>query len=77
MARAYAGVLGSLGMAVTMARGAILGAGIEGTAMTAVVAMLALAVVGLVVGGVAEATVDRSVFDQLEKKVEEHTARQA
>ena len=71
MARAYAGVLGSLAWAVTFARGALLGGSIEGTAQTAVVAMLLLAGVGLLVGQVAEATVDESVRQRLQRQLDE------
>lgn len=74
MARAYAGVLGSLAWAVTFARGAMLGAGIEGTAQTAVVAMLALAGVGLIVGQIAEVTVDESVRQRLQRQLEDYEA---
>lgn len=77
MARAYAGVLGSLAVAVTFARGALLGAGFEGTVQTAVVAMLALAGVGLIVGQIAEATVDESVRQRLQQQIEQHEAKQA
>lgn len=77
MARAYAGVLGSLAMGVTFARGAILGASIEGTAQTAVIAMLALALVGLVVGQIAEATVDEAVRQRLQKQLEENNTKEA
>lgn len=76
MARAYAGVLGSLAVAVTFARGALAGAGFEGTAQTAVVAMLALAGVGLVVGWIAEATIDESVRQRLQTQIEQHEARE-
>lgn len=77
MARAYAGVLGSLAVAVTFARGALLGAGFEGTVQTAVVAMLALAGVGLIVGQLAEATIDESVRQKLQAQIEEYEARKA
>lgn len=77
MARAYAGVLGSLAVAVTFARGALLGAGFEGTVHTAVVAMLALAGVGLIVGQLAEATVDDSVRQKLQAQIEQYEARRA
>lgn len=77
MARAYAGALGSLALAVTFARGALLGAGFEGTAQTAFLAMLALAGVGLVVGQVAEATVDESVRQRLQRQIDEHEAKKA
>lgn len=77
MAKAYAGVLGSLAVAVTFARGALVGAGFEGTAQTAVVAMLALAGVGFLVGAIAEATIDESVRQRLQKQIEQHETKQA
>ena len=71
MARTYAGVLGFLGMGITLLRGAIAGAGLEGTVSTAVTAMVALALVGFVVGWIAEATIDESVRAQMEKQLAE------
>ena len=77
MARAYAGVLGLLGMSVTLMRGALQGGGFEGTVTTAVVAMLALAGVGLLVGQVAEATVDESVRQRLQAQIEQYETKEA
>ena len=57
-------------MAVVMARGAMLGSGIVGTAQAAVVAMLALAVVGAIVGAIAAATIDQSVQQQLQAQLD-------
>ena len=71
MAKTYAGVLGSLGVAVAMLRGAIAGAGLEGTVLASVNAMIALAAVGFVVGSIAEATVDSSVRTRLESQLAE------
>ena len=71
MAKTYAGVLGSLGVAVAMLRGAIAGAGLEGTVLTSVNAMIALAAVGFVVGSIAETTVDNSVRTRLESRLAE------
>ncbi len=76
MARAYAGVLGSLAWAVTFARGALLGGSVERTAETAVVAMLLLAGVGLLVGLIAEATVDESVRQRLQMQLDDLEAKQ-
>lgn len=76
MGRAYAGVLGSLAWAVTFARGALLGGGIEGTAQTAFIAMLVLAGVGFLVGQIAEATVDESVRQRLQRQLDELEASQ-
>lgn len=77
MARAYAGALGSLALAITFARGALLGAGFEGTAQSAILAMFALAGVGLVVGQIAEATVDESVRQRLQAQIEAHEEKKA
>lgn len=77
MAKAYAGVLGSLGMSVMLWRGVLADAGFEGTVRMAVVAMLAMALVGALVGWIAEATVDESVRNRLQKQIEEHEARDA
>ena len=71
MAKTYAGVLGSLGVAVAMLRGALAGAGFEGTVMTSVNAMIAMAAVGFVVGAIAETTVDTSVRTRLESQLAE------
>ncbi len=71
MARAYAGVLGFLGMGITLLRGAIVGAGFEGTVTSAVYAMVSLALVGFVVGWIAEATIDESVRSKMEKQLAE------
>ncbi|MGL4514200.1 MAG: hypothetical protein ACRCT8_14005 [Lacipirellulaceae bacterium] len=71
MAQSYAGVLGCLGMAVAMARGALAGAGFEGTATTAVTALVTFAAVGGLVGWIAEATIDESVRQRLEAELAE------
>ncbi len=74
MAKAYAGALGSLAWAVTFARGALLGGGIEGTAQTAFLLMAALAGVGYIVGLIAEATVEDSVRQRLQRQLDEYEA---
>lgn len=71
MARAYAGVLGSLGMAVVMLRGAIAGSGFEGTVANALPAVALLGAVGFFIGWIAEATIDESVRTRLEKQLAE------
>lgn len=71
MARAFAGTMGYLGMAVTLLRGAVAGAGIEATLSSAIIAMIALAIVGGVVGAIAKRTVDESVRSQLERQLAE------
>lgn len=69
MARAYAGFLGSLGMTVALARGAVHGAGFEGTVLQAVIAMAALAAVGAVVGSIATSTVDEAIRSKLQQQL--------
>lgn len=71
MARTYAGVLGYLGLAVTLLRGALHCGGLEGTLMQALIAMAVLAPVGAVVGAVAEQTVDESVRESLQERLAE------
>ena len=69
MASKYAGVLGALGMAVALLRGAIDAAGLEGTSQLAIQSLLLLAPVGYVVGAIAESTVDESVRQRLESQL--------
>lgn len=69
MAKQYAGALGSLGVAIVMARGAMVGAEFGSTVTTAVVALLALSAVGMVVGSIAEATVDHAVRERLQTQL--------
>lgn len=70
MARAQALVMGYLGMTVTLLRGVRAGAGIDATLLTAIGAMIAMALVGAVVGAIAQRTVDESVRSQLEKQLQ-------
>ncbi|MCO6047372.1 hypothetical protein NG895_26010 [Aeoliella sp. ICT_H6.2] len=70
MGRAYAGVLGYLAAAVTFTRGVIASGGVEGTVLSAVAAMAIFAVIGFVLGTIAQATVDRSVREQFELQVQ-------
>lgn len=69
MARTYAGILGYLGMTVTLLRGVIDGAGLEGTLLRGIAAMAAMALVGAVVGAIAQQTVDESVRTKLEQQL--------
>ncbi len=69
MGRAYAGVLGYLAAAVTLARGVIASGGVEGTVLSAIAAMAVFATIGFVLGTIAQATVDQSVREQFESQV--------
>ena len=61
MARTYAAILAHVGMLVVLLRALKDGAGFDGTILQAVVTTALLGVVGLVVGSIAEATIDESV----------------
>lgn len=69
MTRRYAGILGYLGMAIMLARGAINGGGIEGTLTQAIAALLIMALIGAVVGAIAQTTIDESVRSSLESQL--------
>lgn len=71
MARDFAGYLGSLGMIVALLRGAVHGGGIDGTILQGVACLASFAVVGAVIGAIAESVVDESVKTQLEKQLAE------
>lgn len=69
MGRIYAGILGSLAMAVVLGRGVMDSAGVEGTLSTAIIALVIFAVVGSVLGQIAQSTVDESVRQQIEMEL--------
>lgn len=73
MGRAYAGVLGYLAAAVTFTRGVIASGGIEGTMLSAIAALVIFAIIGFVLGTIAQVTVDQSVRQQLESQVQSDT----
>ncbi|TWT65404.1 hypothetical protein Pla123a_48720 [Posidoniimonas polymericola] len=77
MARDFAGYLGSLGMIVALMRGAMHGGGIDGTILQAVASLASFAVVGAVIGAIAETVVDESVRTQLEKQLAEVESAEA
>lgn len=70
MGRIYAGVLGTLAMTVVLFRGALDAGGIEGTLTMAIVAMIVFAVIGSILGYIAQATIDESVRLKLERQLE-------
>jgi VIT1/CCC1 family predicted Fe2+/Mn2+ transporter len=70
MGRAYAGVLGYLAAALTLVRGAIAHGGVEGTLLSSIAALAIFAVLGFVLGTIAEATVDQAVRQRLEAQLD-------
>jgi hypothetical protein len=69
MGRIYAGILGPLAMVVIICRGIKDSAGIEGTLTLAILALTAYAVLGAVLGRIAQATVDESVRWKIEQQL--------
>jgi hypothetical protein len=77
MARAYAGVLGFLGFAVTVARGMIDGQQATAIIAHACLAMIAFAIIGGVVGVIGEAAVWQSVEQNLQSEIDKQRAQAA
>ena len=69
MGRVYAGILGSLAMVVVICRGWLGSGGVEGTLTLATVYLAVFAVVGAVLGHIAQATIDESVRARLEQQL--------
>ena len=69
MARTYAAVMALLAMLVVLVRAMKNQAGFEGTISTALVWMILFGAIGLVVGAIAQATVDQSVLRIVEEEL--------
>ena len=74
MGRIYAGILGPLAMAVVIGRGVLGSSGADGTLMTAILALAAFAVLGAILGHLAQNTIDESVRTRLEQQLAHHVA---
>jgi len=66
MGRAYAGTLGPLAFALTIARGMAAGSGVEGTILAASAALLLFATIGYLIGQMADYLVNDSVRSQFQ-----------
>ena len=69
MARKYAAIMALVGMTVVLLRGLKMGAGFEAVVVSALGWMATLGVVGLVVGALAQATIDEAVRVQMEREL--------
>ena len=69
MGRVYAGILGPLAMAVVICRGWLGSAGVEGTLTQAILSLALFALVGAILGHIAQSTVDESVRTKLEAQL--------
>jgi hypothetical protein len=67
MARKYAAVMALVGMSVVLVRALRGGASVESAVMTALSTMAVMGLVGLVIGAVAQATIDEAVRSQMER----------
>lgn len=70
MARTYTGILALVGMQVVLFRAIKNGAGYDGTMLQALIVMGSLAVVGWIVGAIAEATIDESVRLKMQAEID-------
>ena len=69
MGRVYAGILGTLAMAVAICRGALESGGVESTLSLAIAYLVLFSIVGALIGQLAQATVDESVRSKLEQQL--------
>jgi hypothetical protein len=72
MGRTYAGILGPLAMSVIICRGWLGSGGIEGTLALATTYLALFAVIGFLLGQLAQNTIDDSVRAKLEQQLSEH-----
>jgi hypothetical protein len=70
MSRAYAGILGSLAMAVVICRGWLVSGGVEGTLTQAIACLALFAMLGAILGQIAQSTVDESIRVKLQTQLE-------
>lgn len=72
MGRAYAGILGPLAMAVVICRGWLASGGVQGTLTQAILFLALFAVVGAILGHLAQSTIDESVQARLQSQLADH-----
>lgn len=72
MGRVYAGILGPLAMAVVICRGWLASGGVESTLSQATLSLALFAVVGAILGHLAQSTVDESVRAKLQSQLSHH-----
>jgi hypothetical protein len=73
MGRVYAVILGSLAMAVMICRGLLDASGVEGTLTQATISLVVFAVVGAILGHLAQTTIDESVRAKLQQQLAHHS----
>ncbi len=76
MGRTYAGILGSLAMAVALVRGVMADGGAEETVVRALAALVGFSLIGLIIGGVAGWIVEDAVYSQVQQELAAQEAPQ-
>jgi hypothetical protein len=74
MGRLYAGILGPLAMTVVICRGWLNAGGVEGTLSLATISLAGFALLGAILGHIAQTTIDQSVRAKLEQELNEPSA---
>jgi hypothetical protein len=74
MSRLYAGILGPLAMSVAICRGWLGAAGVEGTLTMATICLVVFAIVGAILGHIAQTTIEESVQAKLERELNSTTS---
>jgi hypothetical protein len=74
MARRYAGILALVGMSVVLIRSLKNGSSVESAVMASLGGMIVLGLVGMIVGAVAQATIEESVRSQIERDLAKNSA---
>ncbi len=74
MGRHYAGILGPLAMTMVICRGWLDSGGVEGTLSLATFSLIAFALVGAILGHIAQTTIDQSVQTKLEQQLNKSAA---
>jgi hypothetical protein len=74
MGRIYAGILGPLAMTIVIGRGVLGASGAERTLTTATLVLIAFAVLGAVLGHLAQNIIDESVRTRLEQQLAQQAA---
>ena len=69
MARTYAGILGSIAMAVVICRGMIASGGVESTLTSGLMYLALFTAVGAILGHLAQSTVEESVRSKIEQQL--------
>ncbi len=76
MGRTYAGILGPLAMAVVIGRGWLGSVGVEGTLASATIYLVLFAIVGAILGHLAQTTIDESVRAKLQQQLTHHVGKE-